>query len=130
MRKGMTFLLIFTGTVFTVFVFNLVMYALIPEYHDAISAAVASSQEDIPVVMPEAAKEMSAELVDVEPAADMETTTLRDEGVALSETVTGSEEAGQEGSELIIIDKEYHEDCGTGKGYWVITYSDGSVGIE
>lgn len=30
----------------------------------------------------------------------------------------------------VIIDKEYHEDCGTGKGYWVITYSDGSTSIE
>ena len=26
--------------------------------------------------------------------------------------------------------KEYHEDCGTGKGYWVITYEDGSTSIE
>ena len=30
----------------------------------------------------------------------------------------------------VIVDKEYHEDCGTGKGYWVITYSDGSTSIE
>ena len=30
----------------------------------------------------------------------------------------------------VIIDKEYHEDCGTGEGYWVITYSDGSTVVE
>ena len=31
---------------------------------------------------------------------------------------------------MVNHDKEYHEDCGTGKGYWVITYSDGSTSVE
>ena len=29
-----------------------------------------------------------------------------------------------------IVDKEYHEDCGTGEGYWIIRYSDGTVEVE
>ena len=33
-------------------------------------------------------------------------------------------------TEKVIIDKQYHEDCGTGKGYWVITYDDGTTEIE
>jgi hypothetical protein len=38
--------------------------------------------------------------------------------------------AGAEADTRQIVDKEYHEDCGTGKGYWVITYDDGSTSIE
>ena len=29
-----------------------------------------------------------------------------------------------------VVNKEYHEDCGTGEGYWIIQYSDGSVEVE
>ena len=32
--------------------------------------------------------------------------------------------------EPVIIDKEYHEDCGTGEGYWIIKYEDGTTAIE
>ena len=126
MRKVLTFTLIFAGTVFVVFLFNIMMYATVPEYHDAISAAVASSKDDIPVVTPDmvtdpaAAKEATEEppvFLDVE-----------DENVALSFEAEVEEE--KDDPELIIVDKQYHEDCGTGKGYWVITYSDGSTVIE
>lgn len=126
MRKVLTFTLIFAGTVFVVFLFNIMMYATVPEYHDAISAAVASSKDDIPVVTPE----MVIETVATKEAADENSITLEveDEKVALS--YEAEVEETKDDPELIIVDKQYHEDCGTGKGYWVITYSDGSTAIE
>jgi hypothetical protein len=126
MRKVLTFTLIFAGTVFVVFLFNIMMYATVPEYHDAISAAVASSKDDIPVVTPEMVKEPSAAI-----QATDETTSfidVEDEKVALSYEAEAEETKAD--PEVIIVDKQYHEDCGTGKGYWVITYSDGSTAIE
>ena len=134
MRKVLTFTLIFTGTVLTVFMFNLLMYAVVPDYHDAIASAVASSEDHIPVITPDMVKEstgaalntaantkaqMQAEYDAVIPV----TTTLKDGDVPLSSSVS-------EAQKPTIIDKEYHEDCGTGKGYWVITYSDGSTAVE
>ncbi len=126
MRKVLTFTLIFAGTVFVVFLFNIMMYATVPEYHDAISAAVASSKDDIPVVTPE----MVIVPVATKEAADENSITLEveDEKVALSYEVEAEETKAD--PEVIIVDKQYHEDCGTGKGYWVITYSDGSTAIE
>ncbi len=126
MRKVLTFTLIFAGTVFVVFLFNIMMYATVPEYHDAISAAVASSKDDIPVVTPE----MVIGPVATKEAADENSITLEveDEKVALS--YEAEVEETKDDPELIIVDKQYHEDCGTGKGYWVITYSDGSTAIE
>ena len=49
--------------------------------------------------------------------------------VPLSDTIIEIETETQ-GDEPLIIDKEYHEDCGTGEGYWIIKYEDGSVKIE
>lgn len=132
MNKALTFITIFLGTVFSVFVLNIVLYALVPAYHDALSS-VMDREEKIPVVEVNRApiqKEAEAEEPD-EPhftnltagkETDATLETLSDEDVALSETV---EDTARE-----IVDKEYHEDCGSGKGYWVITYSDGTVVIE
>lgn len=133
MRKVSTFLLIFAGTIFSVFMIGLALYALVPEYHDAIAAAVATS-DDIPVVTPDMVKEIpqeketvdtdnSASYLDSEIADYQSKIVLEDEDVALSGSANKEKEP-------IVINKEYHEDCGTGKGYWVITYSDGSVVIE
>ena len=123
MRKILTFLLIFTGTVFSVFIFNIVMYAMAPDYRHAISSAVASTQE-IPVITPDMVKESTGVAkTNTEVASYLKTTILEDEEVALAASSPASKNP-------IVIDKEYHEDCGTGKGYWVITYSDGNVVIE
>ena len=129
MRKVLTFLLIFTGTVFAVFLFNLMLYACWPEYHDVLSASIAAStDDDIPVVTPVMVKEIPEQpQVTVEPEVGSTALftgieTVEDEGVALT--------AQPQAQEPIIVDKQYHEDCGTGKGYWVITYSDGSTRIE
>ncbi len=130
MRKAITFTLIFIGTISSVFIFNLMMYALVPVYHDAISAAVASSGDDIPVITPDMVRSESEDAAasamnsaGITKLSLTQTKTLEDSEVALSATV-------EEGKKPIVIDKVYHEDCGSGKGYWVITYDDGSVGIE
>ena len=130
MRKTMMFLMIFTGTIFTVFIFNLLMYAFWPQYHDAISAAVESSEDsEIPIVTPEMVKELPPA-----PEGTDEVTPVQsfvDEEIALSpEAMTEVLEEEPEAPKPEIVDKQYHEDCGTGKGYWVITYSDGTTVIE
>ena len=133
MRKVLTFLFIFTGTVFSVFIIGLALYTLSPDLHDAISAAV-SSTDDIPVVTPEMVKEKTEPTgaLDTEEATKISGTdasinsdavTVEDEEVALSGSASTE-------NKPVIVDKEYHEDCGTGEGYWVITYSDGSTAIE
>ncbi len=130
MRKVLMSLFLFTGTAFMVFVFNLLLYAFWPAYHDAVSASVTDSmtetaERSIPVVTPQMVKEESPvpEVVPEETVAQ----SFADEQVALSPEAT--DDTASE-PELVIVDKQYHEDCGTGKGYWVITYSDGSTEIE
>ncbi|WP_034443474.1 hypothetical protein [Butyrivibrio sp. AE2032] len=130
MRKVLMFLLLFTGTAFMVFIFNLLLYAFWPAYHDAVSASVTDSMTEtadrsIPVVTPQMVKEESPvpEVVPEETVVQ----SFADEQVALSPEAT--DDTASE-PELVIVDKQYHEDCGTGKGYWVITYSDGSTEIE
>lgn len=139
MRRVSTFLFIFIGAVFSVFIMNIVMYALIPEYHDAVSAAMSTS-DDIPVVTPDmvgerhistGASDTSEDVtyLNAEKENSRKAVELVDEAVALSGMSSFEGEEAEENA-AIVIDKEYHEDCGTGKGYWVITYSDGSVVIE
>ena len=139
MRRVSTFLFIFIGAVFSVFIMNIVMYALIPEYHDAVSAAMSTS-DDIPVVTPDmvgeshistGASDSSEDVtyLNAEKENSRKAVELVDEAVALSGMSSFEGEEAEENA-AIVIDKEYHEDCGTGKGYWVITYSDGSVVIE
>lgn len=169
MRKVLTFFLIFLGTILTVFVLNIVMYAVNPDYHDMISAAVATSGEDIPVVTPDMVKEMPQSGGDLEAQvpektedslakespmvtvnsengnsvtvlnADMPDDKKADEDLAdananvitnVKPEKTSQSEGVSQSKKPIVIDKEYHEDCGTGEGYWVLTYSDGSVVIE
>ncbi len=133
MRKVLTFLFIFTGTIFSIFILVVAMYSLIPGYRDTLSAAVAST-DDIPVVTPDMVKELQEGTGADETAINAsdysniasvygEPVTVEDEEVALSDTA-------EKENKPIVIDKEYHEDCGTGKGYWVITYSDGSTVVE
>ena len=147
MRRVSTFLFIFIGAVFSVFIMNIVMYSLIPEYHDAVSAAMSTS-DDIPVVTPDMVEETkistgasdatgSISYLEAEKENSEKAVELVDEAVALAGSSSSvrtdtkeDTESKEDVKEPIVIDKKYHEDCGTGKGYWVITYSDGSVVIE
>lgn len=69
MRNALTFILIFAGAAFSVFVLNIVMYTVLPDYHDVVSSAFATSEE-IPVVYPEeTAKEITGPEVPLAPTA-------------------------------------------------------------
>ncbi len=121
MRKVLGFTMIFTGTVISIFIFNILLYTLAPAYRNVLAEAV--SDDEIPVVEASTepvviVKEDTKEQIAEEHIGEAQKTS------DITVTVDNEESKPQ------IIDKEYHEDCGTGEGYWVITYSDGSVGLE
>ena len=137
MRKLSTIILILSGTIFSIFIFNLVMCTMVPSYRTMLSDAM-GKQEDIPVV------DISTDLVDdssfPEESKDAvslnaSTENLEDKLIEMGAydevpLAAGVESASEETDQRQIVGKEYHEDCGTGKGYWVITYEDGSTSIE
>ncbi len=134
MRRISTFLLILSGTLFSVFIFIVALYAIVPDFREFVNTSVAGDG-DIPVVnnagetidadMPEetAVKETVVKEAVISPIADEETA-LSPEPVKEPDPEPAAE------PERVIVDKQYHEDCGTGEGYWVITYSDGSTEVE
>lgn len=148
MRKGVTFAMIFTGTILSVFVINLAFFAMVPEYHDALVAAVSTSR--IPVVRADQSMEIEDAFTRTVPASGEDVysnvntvnlnTSYKSERVLTPEDILGEHESSltplaaspdtTREEKAVIVDREYHEDCGTGKGYWVITYSDGSTVIE
>lgn len=128
MRKFVKIAMIFVGMVLGIFIFNLVLYANSPGYRKTLGGMVEEKnyvQEETATDVEEQATENSTYAVETVPD------TKKVEEVApdtKSETETETPEP--EAEEKVVVDKTYHEDCGTGKGYWVITYSDGSVGLE
>jgi hypothetical protein len=132
------------GLILSVFVINLLMYSFVPSYHDALEAAVEGNSDIPTVTVDEAGNVMIHErsgkvpralaIVDLEDAENIETPLAsnieNDKYVVVEKAAKVKEDAEQEQPQKQIIDKEYHEDCGTGKGYWVITYSDGSTSVE
>ena len=181
MKKGVTFAMIFTGTILSVFVINLAFFAMVPEYHDALVAAVSTAK--IPVVRADKSMEIEEAVsrkvpvstqggittynqensADVNNAGsnldNVNTTKVNSVNENTADGKNDNSEAEGEPERIlipediledyessltplsavpdsstektaVIVGKEYHEDCGTGKGYWVITYSDGSTVIE
>ena len=137
MRKMPAIILIISGTIFSIFIFNIVMYAFVPSYRSMLQGA-AGQEEDIPVVdvreMPEDISfdqeedSLSASINDSRENLEAVLVEMgASEEVPLASSVESTE---KQEPERQIIGKEYHEDCGTGAGYWVITYDDGSTGIE
>ena len=128
MRKFLTFIFIFAGTVSCIFIFNIVLYSFVPAYRHMLSGLV--HDDDIPVVtvteQPVADEDKNTDDAGKEqvqkPDSYYKTTYIDNEPVAT--------DAEPPEKERVIIDKQYHEDCGTGKGYWVITYDDGTTEIE
>ena len=139
---GITFSI--AGIILSVFVINLLMYSFVPSYHDALEAAVEGNSDIPTVTVDEAGNVMIQErsgkapralaIVDLENEENIETPLAsnieNDKYVVVEKAAKVKEDAEQEQPQKQIIDKEYHEDCGTGKGYWVITYSDGSTSVE
>lgn len=135
MKKIMFLPVILTGMLSSLFIFNLILYAMVPAYHTALSEAVHGKNEAIPTVVVNR-KNSSIEVTE-EPAVDSSIYVINyeDNMTPLSpsfewpdESAATDEDASDRKPE--IIEKTYHEDCGTGKGYWVIKYSDGSYEIE
>ncbi|SFQ28646.1 hypothetical protein SAMN04487928_12946 [Butyrivibrio proteoclasticus] len=107
-----------------IFMLNIMLYTTVPFYREALNGAL--GKEDIPVV--EASNEpviYADEITEIEDA-----TTATAEGVTAVAVTDSTKEDAEKGPEKVIIDKVYYEDCGTGKGYWVITYNDGSRIVE
>ena len=124
MRKLLICLLIFSGTISCIFMFNIVLCAMVPEYHSLLSGMV--TDDDIPVVtveQPVVQEEVKLdENVEKKPDSYYKITYIENEDVAA--------DAAPDEAKPAMIDRQYHEDCGTGKGYWVITYEDGTIEIE
>lgn len=132
-------MLILSGTIFSIFIFNLVMCTMVPSYRTMLSEVI-GTQEDIPVV--DISSDMVADSSFPEEASDAVSLNASTENIEemllemgaydevplVSDVDNATGESEQK--ELQIVGKEYHEDCGTGKGYWVITYEDGSTSIE
>lgn len=125
MRRTCGLLIAIVGTIFSVFIFNLLMCIFVPEYHDALSNVV--NTEDDGIVTVEILEPSEVPLTDsipkesLTPSTHQERTRTGAKKVIVKDTTSSKPE---------IIDKTYHEDCGSDKGYWVITYSDGSIGVE
>lgn len=132
------------GLILSVFVINLLMYSFVPSYHDALETAVEGNSDIPTVTVDEAGNVMIHErsdkasralaIVDLEDEENRETPLAsnieNDKYVVVEKAAKVKGDAEQKQEQKQIIDKEYHEDCGTGKGYWVITYSDGSTSVE
>ena len=129
------------AAVFSIFMINIILFSFVPAYHDALESAV-SNDKNIPVVTVD---EQNGEAVIQSNYSDYQ----NNAAVVIEETETDivplsseapkdessfyeneSFDAKIEGDKPQVIDKEYHEDCGTGKGYWVIKYADGSTSVE
>ena len=154
MKKAITSALIISGTVLSLFVLNLILFMTVPGYRGLFESVVPTSDDNIPVVYVNKNESADADASEVNKISDS-LYEIEDEPVPLNvlpddkaaekspyllesdpekkvDEVSDapSKEADSKEKNLTIIGREYHEDCGTGKGYWVITYSDGSTDIE
>ncbi len=133
MRKFTTVILILSGTMFSAFVFLIGLYAASPGFREQITGAV-TGDSDIPVIRNDAAvMDVSMDVPETEESEDATHSDDIDPSMILMDLGNDEETALSPGATLdgrYIVDKEYHEDCGTGDGYWVITYSDGTTEIE
>lgn len=157
MRKFLGFLFVVTGSIFSLFVINVLLCLFIPSYHDALTSMVGNGKKESTSVIrfdeepqiPLSDGEFKSVDVDREDDNEWINTKEKDVDYADPDRVTGLVTDTTKGTEIEqttgdnskdqddekanrpeIVDKTYHEDCGSDGGYWVITYSDGSIGIE
>ena len=128
MRRILTFLSIFAGTVLCVFIFNIVLYSAVPAYRYLLEGLVADDNiptvtvTDVPKVQEDVNLDNMVSEPEKKPDSYYKITYINNDSIPLEDQPSEAEH--------VIVDKEYHEDCGTGKGYWVITYDDGTTEIE
>lgn len=109
-----------------IFILNIMLYTTVPFYREALNGAV--GKDDIPVV--EASSDPVIYENEITVIEDDSTATAA-EGVTTDyNTKTADEGSTEKENEKVIIEKVYYEDCGSGEGYWVITYNDGSKIVE
>ena len=102
-----------------IFILNILLYITVPFYKDALNGAVKA--DDIPVV------EVSSAPVIYQDEATIDNSSKEEPEIVFYGVKS---EEDTKTAEKLIVDKTYYEDCGTGKGYWVITYADGSTSIQ
>ncbi len=131
MKKFVGFSLIFSGVIFAAFLANLLLYCFVPSYRNALERRI-GKDDDIPVIVIEKTQNASET-----EALSQEEDNISEIPVPLAATYIGTEDSviedGEEESfdeKPQIVDKDYYEDCGTGRAYWVIRYSDGTTEIE
>ena len=120
MRRLALLSLTVSGIVLILFGMNIVLFMLIPGYHDALIGVV-TEDEEIPIVIIDENKR--ALVIEGVPEIETPNLTIDDVEIPLSENADVN-------SEKRIVDKTYYEDCGSEKGYWIIKYEDGSTSIE
>lgn len=135
MRRLALLSLTVSGIVLLLFGANIVLFMLVPAYHDALTGVV-TKDEQIPTVVIDENNGIvviegieKTNVVDVDASIendlgidDMDLT-IEDEKMPLSENAVVN-------CEKRIVDKTYYEDCGSDKGYWIIKYEDGSTSVE
>ncbi|WP_026516706.1 hypothetical protein [Butyrivibrio sp. MC2021] len=129
MRRMLGIATVISGAVFSIFVLNLLLYSLVPAYRGALMMVVHHADDSIPVISAEGESTFDY----VEPVViNTGTKEIQDDETALSPVFENSQEnlKKDDRNKPEIIERTYYEDCGTGHGYWVIKYSDGSYGIE
>ena len=132
MRRFTMCTLIISGIVLAIFGMNIALYCYVPAYHDALESAVAGDSE-IPTVVIDENK--AAVVIQNNLYVEIED---EEEGEELTEIGTDDLElmeeevplSGNIDCEKRVVDKTYYEDCGTGNGYWIIKYEDGSTSVE
>ena len=121
------------GTFSSVIIINILLCVWMPEYHDALVSVISRDikttvieDEKMPLDSSPGMNEKDA--TTYEPKVYEVNDKEHLENVEEIKEEIDTDDSKEKKPE--IVDKTYHEDCGTGKGYWVITYSDGSVEVE
>ncbi len=148
MKRALWVILILIGMLILVFTLNLVAYTAVPSYRSALKNVVNGDTSD--TVSIQASEQVSKEGVPDKGAVPEKKKTYdivspqKESGLIESQTTSANddeyeskssktdtnEKESREEKKPSIIDKEYHEDCGTGEGYWIIKYEDGTMEIE
>ena len=139
MRRMLVISFIISASMLSIFALNIVLYAMVPAYRNALLMSVSGINMDIPVI--EATGEVVGDGLAIAGDITDSLDTFEEEGapeirnigeVAIPLTVAPETEdvSYTEAAEPQIIERTYYEDCGTGEGYWVIKYSDGTTKVE
>ena len=129
MRRMFGIAMLISGAVFSVFVLNIILYSFVPAYRGALMMAMPKDDDHIPVIAAEGESFFDTS----EPIViHTDTKEIIEDDTALSPAFENSQEnfKKEDQNKPQIIERTYYEDCGTGHGYWVLKYSDGSYGIE